>query len=91
MSDVEPMDGDVLSDEHGVVCSRRGGFFCGVFRCKCGREQLARPPDDTNSRGITPALAERVGWRRIDGRWECPFCCGNEEILKRVFDNGDQT
>jgi hypothetical protein len=47
------------------------------FNCKCGRRQLAK---------IGPKCAEKVGWRRINNHWVCPFCCGNEGVLMAIFD-----
>jgi len=31
--------------------------------------------------------AELIGWRKIDNKWECPFCTGNTGMLERIFEN----
>lgn len=60
------------------------------FECKCGRKQSYAPPD--KSGGITKREAELVGWRKINGKWVCPFCSGNTKNLFKVFggDSGDK-
>ena len=78
-----------LKDGHelgnGIIVSRAGGFSVAVFRCKCKREQTASHENVPG--GISIQLAEKVGWRQINGKWECPFCTGNQENLKKVFSN----
>lgn len=74
-------DGHVL--ENGLCVSRKGGYNVAVYRCKCGREQSAAC--DPYPGGIDPYIAERMGWRRIDGLWECPFCTGHTDNLFKVF------
>ena len=29
---------------------------------------------------------ESIGWRKINGKWECPFCTGNERLLNKIWD-----
>lgn len=53
----------------------------GDFACPCGRRQ-------TDS--IGEAMAERMGWRKINGEWHCPFCTGNEDSLRRLFMEGSE-
>jgi len=81
-------DGHVL--DGGLVVSRKGGYYVAVYRCKCGREQTGRTTvteqmPDFGQKGILPETVERFGWRRIDGKWECPFCTGNTEALNNFF------
>jgi hypothetical protein len=75
-------DGYALGD--GVVVSTAGGFYSPVFRCHCGREQSATYPGYSGG-GIEATAAERVGWRRVNGEWVCPFCSGNEALLRRAW------
>ena len=57
------------------------------FVCDCGRKQSYAPPDKRG--GITEKEAESVGWRKMaDGKWKCPFCCGNTGALYKVFGDG---
>ena len=74
-------DGHML--ENGLCVSRKGGYNVAVYRCKCGREQSASC--DPYPGGLGPQVAEKIGWRRIDALWECPFCTGNTDMLFRVF------
>lgn len=75
------LDGDDLGE--GRVFSNRGGFRVAVYRCACGREQMAAHPDFP--RGVGPKSAEGVGWVRSVDRWFCPYCSGNEDKLRAVF------
>ncbi len=54
-----------------------------VYRCECGRQQTAKHPDFTC--GLSTELAEKFGWRKIGGSWECPFCSGNTDNLYKLF------
>ena len=54
-----------------------------MFLCPCGRCQSYAPAG--RSGGITVKEAERVGWRKIDGAWACPFCSGNIANLNKIF------
>lgn len=54
--------------------------------CACGRSQTIVPADAGG--GCTEAEAESVGWVRALDAWVCPFCAGNVEKLRRVFDVG---
>lgn len=54
------------------------------FECACGRKQTYKPAN--KSGGITEKEAELVGWRKINGKWECPFCTGNTTNLYKVFE-----
>lgn len=78
----DPPDGTPLGD--GIVVSRAGGYMSAVLRCKCGREQSTLMPGFKNG-GVRPKTAEKFGWRKIDGKWECPFCTGNKDMLFRIF------
>lgn len=58
-----------------------------VFRCSvpgCGRQQGYAPAD--RGGGVTEEEAEHLGWRKIDKAWVCPFCNGNTDNLRKVFD-----
>lgn len=70
--------GYVLNDER-----KHWWHTCTCVNVMCagdGRVQKKLDADDEN-----PAALESVGWRRIDGRWYCPFCCGTEAALYKVF------
>jgi hypothetical protein len=69
--------------ENGICVSRKGGYNVAVYRCKCGREQTAACPSYPG--GIDSYHAELMGWRKIDGLWECPFCTNNLDNLFKVF------
>ena len=54
-----------------------------VYYCPCGRQQTARHPDFLGgNKGVRPQVVERFGWRKIEGRWRCPFCTGNTAKLR---------
>lgn len=53
------------------------------FCCDCGRIQRYAP--ENVSGGCTVEEAEAIGWRMIDGKWVCPFCCGNTDALRKIF------
>ena len=55
-----------------------------AFICSYGRIQSYAPKDITG--GITAEEAELVGWRKIQGKWICPFCSGNTKVLYKVFE-----
>lgn len=55
----------------------------GDLVCKCGRGQSIT--DETARVGCSIGAAELVGWRNINGRWECPYCTGNTANLNQVF------
>jgi hypothetical protein len=76
-------DGDELGN--GIVFSSAGGFFAAVYRCKCGREQTAEHV--LFSGGINRDCAEQLGWTFFDVV-KCPFCAGNIEKLRKLFDVG---
>lgn len=87
MSKPDYPDGHDLGD--GLVVSRKGGFNVAVYRCACKREQTANCHEYNNrngKRGLNTSTAERFGWRRINGIWECPFCTNNTDMLFKVFD-----
>mgnify|MGYP001568245495 CR=1 FL=1 len=93
--------------KHKGLCPARFGFRlcrCGLndalYRngmawrrgdlvCRCGRGQSIT--DDTGRNGVSTNEAERVGWRQIRGRWECPQCTGNLGILWKVFDSAEDS
>ncbi len=54
-----------------------------VYRCSCGREQKAYCAGFPG--GLSVGAAENVGWRKIDDKWNCPFCTGNTANLFGVF------
>jgi hypothetical protein len=54
------------------------------FVCKCGRVQ--RYAHENEPGGCTVEEAEAIGWRQIDGKWVCPFCCGNTSALRKIFE-----
>ena len=56
---------------HGV------GWRPGDYVCECGRGQ--------SGHNVGEEAVEAIGWRKIDGKWSCPFCTGNTENLKKVF------
>ena len=31
-----------------------------------------------------------IGWRQIDGFWECPVCTGNKRCMMRILLRADQ-
>lgn len=74
---------DGMPLERGLVVSLDGGYRTAAYHCKCGRRQKAKC--DGFPGGIPESTAEFVGWRRIDGKWECPMCSGNEANLQKVF------
>lgn len=76
------VDGTIL--ERGLSVSRKGGYNCAVYRCKCGREQTAQCAGYHG--GLSESAAERFGWRMMDGEWQCPYCTGNTKVLNRLFD-----
>lgn len=51
---------------------------CERVWCSCGRTQ----------KDIGAQDLEAIGWRKIDGEWQCPFCTGNTDNLKKAFDGG---
>lgn len=57
------------------------------FECACGRKQSYAPA--TKRGGVTEKEAEWIGWRKINGEWNCPFCTGNKNNLKRIFNKGE--
>ena len=77
-----------LEDGHeltrGIVVSRKGGYYVSVYRCECKREQTAK--HDGFLGGLSEPLVEKFGWRKIDGKWECPYCSGNTANLDKFFD-----
>lgn len=75
----------------GLVVSRPlPEYNDSVYRCKCGREQTAACPEMGYSGGLCEELAERFGWRRIDGKWTCPFCTNNTANLFGLFESAGQ-
>lgn len=69
----------------GLVVSRRFGGYVAVYLCAaCGGEQAARREGFPG--GLLEETAERFGWRRINGSWECPNCTGNTTNLKKFMD-----
>ncbi len=55
-----------------------------VLQCACGRVQRIVAADQPG--GCTEEEAKSVGWVRDGDSWSCPFCSGNEDKLRRVFD-----
>jgi hypothetical protein len=53
------------------------------FSCDCGRQQAYA--DENTGGGITEKEAEQIGWRKVGGKWRCPFCCNNLGVLKNIF------
>jgi hypothetical protein len=51
--------------------------FCHYFSlaCKCGRRHSYS----------TDKYAETMGWRKINKKWVCPFCCNNTAYLEMIF------
>ena len=43
--------------------------------CKCGRRHSKS----------TDKYAETMGWRKINKKWVCPFCCNNTAYLDTIF------
>lgn len=58
------------------------------FECVCGRKQTYKPANKPG--GITEKEAGLVGWRKIDGKRECPFCTGNTANLYKVFEKAEK-
>lgn len=68
---------------------------CDVVRCSrvgddgpCGREQAAVVRDPGVGVRVVSTVSEHdagwlsdVGWRRVDGRWLCPFCANDAGLL----------
>ena len=54
-----------------------------MFQCDCGRCQGY--DNDGTFKGCNSKEVELIGWRLIDGRWNCPFCTGNTDNLYKVF------
>ncbi len=59
----------------------------GYFKCECGCSQTFASEDCEG--GITEKEAESVGWRKINGTWKCPPCCGNTAALDAIFEKAD--
>lgn len=51
---------------------------------RCGRTQHYASRMQTG--GLTVEEATTLGWRRTEAGWACPFCSGNTEALRKVFD-----
>lgn len=56
-------------------------FICGrpqpVLLChKCNHIQPVKRDEHSRRMGVPIPWAERIGWKRINGRWECPKCTG---------------
>lgn len=82
-----------------VVCALADGteipryaFVCGCQGCKgctglplaaCGREQGYAPAWLPG--GVTVVEATALGWKRTERWWLCPFCSGNEEMLRKFW------
>lgn len=63
----------------------RPGKQC--FKCPCGRIQAYAPKGERG--GCTEDEAETIGWRLINGEWQCPYCTGNTANLDKVFKRSD--
>jgi len=50
------------------------------FKCECGSNFIC---DDTEN--ICEKTAEEIGWRKINGKWVCPVCCGNTAALETLL------
>jgi len=77
----------LLPIPQGVVFSsarHRWEFVC----CKCKRIQGYAL--DTEHGGITEDEAVTLGWRQVKSKWVCPFCTGNLNNLKKVFDGDSE-
>lgn len=57
------------------------------YECSCGRKQ---PKAAENKIGIGEKAAESVGWRKIDGKWKCPFCCNSTDALFNIFKKAEE-
>jgi len=77
-------DGQSLSG--GKVASLAGGYCVAVYRCLCGREQMAQC--EGFSGGLSEEAARTVGWNFGDRGWMCPFCSGETDKLFQVFEQG---
>ena len=59
----------------------RGHLRC----CECDRVQGVAPAGKAG--GVTELEAQSFGWERDDdGFWHCPFCTGNEDKLRAIFE-----
>ena len=56
------------------------------IRCvECDRSQGIVPARKPG--GVTELEAQSFGWKSDnDGFWHCPFCTGNEDKLRRIFE-----
>lgn len=71
-----------MSEEKGKYITD-GDFVCN----QCDRKQSYAPADERG--GVTMEEAQTVGWRKVsvEDYWLCPFCSGNEDKLREVFNN----
>jgi len=54
------------------------------IRCsQCSRQQTIKP-------GVTEEVVQSLGWKRTVDVWTCPFCAGNTEKLREIFDRQDK-
>ena len=83
-----PVEGLVWSPETDELRGR-WEFQCSAAPCvESGkvRGQGYAPADKAG--GVTEREAEHFGWRKIDGKWICPFCSGNLNNLKKLHGDG---
>ena len=58
------------------------------FKCfLCPRIQSYAPKGVSG--GIDESEALQIGWSKVENEWKwlCPFCAGNEDKLRQVFNN----
>ena len=70
MNDALPGGLTVSTDR---FCDRPASHRHAVYRCKCGREQLAWY-EPFGGGGLSREAALSVGWKNKCGVWTCPFC-----------------
>lgn len=55
------------------------------FKCDCGSNFVCQ---DDNTEEVEK-VAEKIGWRKINGKWVCPVCCGNTAALETMLHKED--
>jgi hypothetical protein len=62
-------------------------IFINQFRIKIMKSFVCFKCDRRQSATLGDKLANKFGWRKMEnGKWMCPFCCGNTDMLLGFFD-----